>query len=409
MDAVRFRRCKIEGKASKNIYPDSGIALGARWLAFASLDGFSDAVIEDPYSTLEVAKDVGSRVASSIGSSVLYISSYMGNEDQPAPKPSDDQLQLEQMLANACGNVAIYDVIEDKIVFRVRCHKDPIAHLEFDHSGTLLCTASVTGLFVNVIKLETNIRHENGQKITSITGKLLYRLHRGQTTGTITRIRFTSDSKWVSVSTAKGTTHLFAINPDGKPVTTRTHTPIGESASPSFIYDSSSDDISPNEQHLYAKERIKVSPNGEFSPHSFCCEFIPGKSRKLLLVNPQGFLQLYQMQPSRTYNTDGEPELKLEIKPEQEWDILRKANMPSVAADFSSVAALTNRSEDFSHGINDSNNNNWASYGEKQTFDIKYMEHKKRMISKRPTFHFQTYEEEGSENLLESVMMSNQE
>lgn len=407
MNPVSFSRVTALGKKSLRCYPDSGIALGSRWLAFASLDGFSDDVIDEPYSTLEVAKDVGNRVASSIASGVLSISSmYMGSEEQVVVKPTDSQLEKEKMLANAVGNVAIYDVVEDKILYRFKCHKDPIAHLAFDQSGTLLCTASITGFAVNVIKLETKIKRENGRKTISLQGKLLYRLIRGQTTGTITRIQFTSDSKWVSVCTAKGTTHLFAINPDGKPVTTRTHTPIGEIASPSYIYDEYTFNPTPPAlQHLYAKARIRVSAEDEILPNSFCCEFLPGKSRKILLMTPQGCLQQFQMQPSRTYNTDDEPELKLETIPEQEWELIRKSNASSVAADFTSAATLTNRTETQT-SISD---NNWASYSENQTFDNKYVEHKKMMITKRNLFHFQTYDEEGSEELLESVMMSHKQ
>ena len=45
------------------------------------------------------------------------------------------------------------------------------------------------------------------------------------TTAVVQDVSFSSDSRWVSVSSARGTTHIFAIYPTGGPVSTFTHVP----------------------------------------------------------------------------------------------------------------------------------------------------------------------------------------
>merc|ERR1711997_603487 len=52
----------------------------------------------------------------------------------------------------------------------------------------------------------------------------LYTLYRGDTPGSVQDIAFSPDSRWVTVSTLRGTTHIFPISPYGGPVGVRTHT-----------------------------------------------------------------------------------------------------------------------------------------------------------------------------------------
>lgn len=46
---------------------------------------------------------------------------------------------------------------------------------------------------------------------------------RGDTTAKIQDIQFSSDSRWVAVSSLRGTTHIFPITPYGGPIGLRTH------------------------------------------------------------------------------------------------------------------------------------------------------------------------------------------
>lgn len=47
---------------------------------------------------------------------------------------------------------------------------------------------------------------------------------RGDTPGSVQDIAFSPDSRWVAVSTLRGTTHIFPITPYGGPCGVRTHT-----------------------------------------------------------------------------------------------------------------------------------------------------------------------------------------
>lgn len=51
----------------------------------------------------------------------------------------------------------------------------------------------------------------------------LYINCRGDTTAKIQDIQFSSDSRWVAVSSLRGTTHIFPITPYGGPIGLRTH------------------------------------------------------------------------------------------------------------------------------------------------------------------------------------------
>lgn len=51
----------------------------------------------------------------------------------------------------------------------------------------------------------------------------LYVLHRGDTSAKVQDIEFSLDSRWVAVSTIRGTTHVFPITPYGGTISMRTH------------------------------------------------------------------------------------------------------------------------------------------------------------------------------------------
>ena len=268
----------------------------------------------------------------------------------------------------------------------------------------LLTTASVSGNSINIIRLEGKAHLEAGRKEGCVRGTNIYTLYRGHTSAVITGITFTSDSKWVAVSTAKGTTHLFAINPEGGDVNPRTHPPIGDHtpAAPPLKAQPLSvpNDIGP--KVLYALNRLRLSYEGNDSADFslFKCFFTPGNSRRVLQLTPNGILVQYQLQPIRSQDANEVAVLSLGIIPEQEWDLNRKLNMPVILADFSSSAGLLrippspcSLSENF-----------WASFSETCTYDLKLLEQKKVLISQRVLFHFQTYDEEEGEDLAQSVL-----
>ncbi|KAK7272451.1 hypothetical protein RJT34_29056 [Clitoria ternatea] len=116
--------------------------------------------------------------------------------------------------ADNIGMVIVKDIVSKNVVAQFRAHKSPISALCFDPSGTILVTASVQGHNINVFKIMPLC----GNSTASDTGPSyvhLYRLQRGFTNAVIQDISFSNDSKWIMISSSRGTSHLFAINPQG--------------------------------------------------------------------------------------------------------------------------------------------------------------------------------------------------
>ncbi|KAI3686239.1 hypothetical protein L1987_79913 [Smallanthus sonchifolius] len=109
------------------------------------------------------------------------------------------------------GMVIVRDVVSKSVIAQFKAHDSPIASLCFDPSGTLLVTASVHGHSFNVFRIIPG--STNGASYIH-----LYRLQRGFTNAVIQDISFSVDSRWITISSSRGTSHLFAISPSGGPV-----------------------------------------------------------------------------------------------------------------------------------------------------------------------------------------------
>lgn len=83
----------------------------------------------------------------------------------------------------------------------------------FDPSGILLVTASVHGHNINVFRIIPALSKNSGTDQASYVH--LYRLQRGITDAVIQDISFSCDSRWLMISSSRGTNHLFAISPSG--------------------------------------------------------------------------------------------------------------------------------------------------------------------------------------------------
>lgn len=56
-----------------------------------------------------------------------------------------------------------------------------------------------------------------------ITYHKLLNIYRGDTSARVQDMTFSIDSRWVAVSSLRGTTHVFPVTPYGGPVGLRTH------------------------------------------------------------------------------------------------------------------------------------------------------------------------------------------
>ncbi|KAG0267750.1 Breast carcinoma amplified sequence 3 [Actinomortierella ambigua] len=108
----------------------------------------------------------------------------------------------------AVGTIIIRDVTLPNmpIVTHFKPHDHPISGIKFSPSGRLLLSVSRQGNVFHV--------HELRPSGTPVT-RHLYKLARGITHANVEDIIFNEEETWVGVTTSRGTTHLYAINPFG--------------------------------------------------------------------------------------------------------------------------------------------------------------------------------------------------
>ncbi|KAG2175203.1 hypothetical protein INT44_007691 [Umbelopsis vinacea] len=94
------------------------------------------------------------------------------------------------------------------VLAHYRPHSHPIQDLTFNSAGTLLMSVSNQGHTFHVFSILPSGTHTG-------SNAHLYSLLRGYTDARVEDSKFSADSLWCAVSTARGTTHLYAINPDG--------------------------------------------------------------------------------------------------------------------------------------------------------------------------------------------------
>jgi breast carcinoma-amplified sequence 3 len=106
----------------------------------------------------------------------------------------------------------------DPIVAHFIAHGEAVTTMSFDPSGMLLLTADRRGHDFNVYRIQP---HPSGSVLAAVHH--LYVLHRGDTSAKVQDISFSFDSRWVAVSSMRGTTHVFPITPYGGQPGYRTH------------------------------------------------------------------------------------------------------------------------------------------------------------------------------------------
>ncbi|KAI8089343.1 uncharacterized protein BX664DRAFT_263994 [Halteromyces radiatus] len=90
-------------------------------------------------------------------------------------------------------------------------HMHPVAILAFNAAGNLLMSISKQGHTFHIFSLYPTDKHLGN-------AAHLYNLSRGYTDAQVEDCQFSIDSTWCAVTTARGTTHMYTINPyGGKP------------------------------------------------------------------------------------------------------------------------------------------------------------------------------------------------
>uniref|UniRef100_A0A672HFB1 BCAS3 microtubule associated cell migration factor n=1 Tax=Salarias fasciatus TaxID=181472 RepID=A0A672HFB1_SALFA len=117
------------------------------------------------------------------------------------------------------GQVLVSDDSDGEgLVAHFPAHDKPISCMQFNPSGMLLVTADTLGHDFHVFQILTHPWASSQSAVHH-----LYTLHRGETEAKVQDMCFSQDSRWVAVSTLRGTTHVFPINPYGGAPCARTH------------------------------------------------------------------------------------------------------------------------------------------------------------------------------------------
>lgn len=263
------------------------------------------------------------------------------------------------------GTVIIRDVVTRNVVAQFRAHTSPLSALAFDPSGTLVVTASVCGHSLNIFRVTPQSKGVNPSSLGS-NGEThstahLYRLHRGLTNAVIQDIRFSSDSKWVAVSTTRGTTHMYAISRFGGHVGPSTHVRSpdrGQSPAATWHSPNGSHVGSPPGVTLSVVARIRNSNGGWRGSVTGAAAAATGRANtltgavatcfhsgrvkiaveeraagfleeQLYVLSPQGYLLRYWLRPyigSESSSANAPEVLKLAIEPRERWDVCRRVS-----------------------------------------------------------------------------------
>ena len=229
-------------------YPSPGVhsnplALHDRWLAFAdkslivsrkSAGGMEGTAGQ---SVTAWGINVGSKLASGVTKVVSNIFSGSPRSSVTSGVGAGATTAGDAFNDGETGVVTILDVVEivdqeiehdavdiansklEGVVAHFVAHNKAVVALQWDHSGSLLLTADKPGHNFHLFRI---VAHPLGSSFAAVHH--LYTLYRGDTPGSVQDVAFAPDSRWVAVSTLRGTTHIFPICPYGGGVGVRTHT-----------------------------------------------------------------------------------------------------------------------------------------------------------------------------------------
>ncbi|ETK91716.1 hypothetical protein F442_04968 [Phytophthora nicotianae P10297] len=159
-------------------------------------------------------------------------SSLSGSTSKESHKPSDDAVASASK--KHPGWVVVLDLVTKRVLANFPCHSTALVNLSMDFSGLLLATSSTKGQNLHVYRLspplQSVVNKPGGSSTGTLHHQLVYKLQRGITHASIQDIAFSQDGKWINVTSAHGTSHLYALHPEGARISADTHANTVESA-----------------------------------------------------------------------------------------------------------------------------------------------------------------------------------
>eukprot|EP00286_Rhodomonas_abbreviata_P021225 CAMPEP_0181310148 /NCGR_PEP_ID=MMETSP1101-20121128/12427_1 /TAXON_ID=46948 /ORGANISM="Rhodomonas abbreviata, Strain Caron Lab Isolate" /LENGTH=938 /DNA_ID=CAMNT_0023416749 /DNA_START=207 /DNA_END=3020 /DNA_ORIENTATION=- len=327
-----------------NQTPTGVVALGARWLAYASNQPLLSHGEAPTMTYGSPLFDVGVGVAGTMASGAKQLgemglrtlNSYLSSSPTLSePVPAEPALEY-------AGSVMIRDMDTQQVLHHFRAHDAPLGIMKFDPSGLLLVTAAVDGRNINLFEINSHAG-KGGRSAP----KHLYKLVRGVTSSAIQDIAFSIDTRWVAVTSNRGTAHLYPINPDGSPASVDTHvpSPAANAAWPIYPLSASYAAVPSPPITVFAVARIRTCDGGAAAAAAAaglesaagCARFVvPGVSTvytqfppavsAVFVVSSDGVLARYHLRPYPKAEPEAQAEtLHLEIECQGTFDICRRS------------------------------------------------------------------------------------
>uniref|UniRef100_UPI00398E9BC5 BCAS3 microtubule associated cell migration factor isoform X1 n=1 Tax=Pristiophorus japonicus TaxID=55135 RepID=UPI00398E9BC5 len=250
------------------------IALGSRWLAYAenklihchrsrggacgdNVQSYTATVISAAKTLktgLTMFGEAVGRLAGSLPSGAIEdeVSTHSSSRRSPHIPGVVTVIDTETV---GEGQVLVSEDAEGEgIVAHFLAHDNkPISCMAFNPSGMLLVTTDTQGHDFHVFRILTHPCSSSQSAVHH-----LYTLHRGETEAKVQDICFSQDCRWVVISTLRGTSHVFPVNPYGGQPSVRTHmSPRVVNRMSRFQKSAGLEDI---EQELSTKQGGRSSP-----------------------------------------------------------------------------------------------------------------------------------------------------
>ncbi|XP_038670614.1 breast carcinoma-amplified sequence 3 isoform X2 [Scyliorhinus canicula] len=250
------------------------IALGSRWLAYAenklihchrsrggacgdNVQSYTATVISAAKTLktgLTMFGEAVGRLAGSLPSGAIEdeVSTHSSSRRSPHIPGVVTIIDTETV---GEGQVLVSEDAEGEgIVAHFLAHDNkPISCMAFNPSGMLLVTTDTQGHDFHVFRILTHPCSSSQSAVHH-----LYTLHRGETEAKVQDICFSQDCRWVVISTLRGTSHVFPVNPYGGQPSVRTHmSPRVVNRMSRFQKSAGLEDI---EQELSTKQGGRCSP-----------------------------------------------------------------------------------------------------------------------------------------------------
>jgi WD40 repeat protein len=145
----------------------------------------------------EIAQKVGKELVDGMqvmgGRGYQAISNYFNGEEKECEKlnPQDGIIMIRKL-----------QLPNHPVLCHFKAHRNPLVNITFSPSQTMLLTASLKGNNIYVWSLMNCFQSQQQPNC-------VMKFARGYTSALITHLSMSIDSKWVSCSTSRGTTHLY--------------------------------------------------------------------------------------------------------------------------------------------------------------------------------------------------------